>query len=61
MHKKIDPKVNANWLVGSVLTVDGKKDGELADQVFQINTNGGQPPSGVRRTRPFRVSAICND
>ncbi|EKM47997.1 uncharacterized protein PHACADRAFT_109555, partial [Phanerochaete carnosa HHB-10118-sp] len=39
------PSVNLNWLVESALVVDGKNDGQLADQVFRINTNGGQAPN----------------
>ncbi|GJE90423.1 hypothetical protein PsYK624_065560 [Phanerochaete sordida] len=40
-----DPVHNSAWLVEPVLVIDGKKDGELADQVFRINSNGGQAPN----------------
>ena len=44
-----DPVFNSAWLVEPVLVVDGQKLGELADQVFRINSNGGQAPNTVCR------------
>ena len=42
-----DPVKNSAWLVEPVLVINGEKDGELADQVFRINSNGGQAPTTV--------------
>ncbi|EKM48307.1 uncharacterized protein PHACADRAFT_214861 [Phanerochaete carnosa HHB-10118-sp] len=40
-----DPSVNSNWLVEPVLVINGTKVGQLADEVWRINSNGGQAPN----------------
>ena len=42
-----DPTHDADWLSLTPLLVDGKPDGELADQVFRLHSNGGNPPDSV--------------
>ena len=37
---------SAEWVTLAPLIVEGKPDGLLADQVFRINTNGGNAPNG---------------
>ena len=43
-----DPTHDADWLSLSPILIDGKPDGQLADQVFRLHSNGGNPPTSVR-------------
>ncbi|EKM50318.1 uncharacterized protein PHACADRAFT_214018 [Phanerochaete carnosa HHB-10118-sp] len=45
----INPVLNSAWLYEPVLYVDGQKDGQLADQVYRFNSNGGSAPNTTCR------------
>lgn len=42
-----DPVHDADWLSLAPVFIDGKPDGQLADQVYRIHSNGGNPPDSV--------------
>jgi hypothetical protein len=42
-----DPSRDADWLSLAPVIVNGKPDGQLADQVFRLNSNGGSAPASV--------------
>ncbi|EKM50320.1 uncharacterized protein PHACADRAFT_201160 [Phanerochaete carnosa HHB-10118-sp] len=42
-----DSVANSPWLYEPILYVDGKKDGQLADEVYRFNSNGGAPPNNT--------------
>lgn len=52
-----DAAVNADWLSLAPVLVNGKPDGLLADQVFRLHSNGGNPPSSVRPIHMQHMSA----
>ncbi|GJE90427.1 hypothetical protein PsYK624_065600 [Phanerochaete sordida] len=56
-----DPVHDADWLTLTPAIVDGKPDGQLADQVFRIHTNSGNPPASCKFGSPeLTVRSVNN-
>ncbi|GJE95397.1 hypothetical protein PsYK624_115810 [Phanerochaete sordida] len=48
-----DPVLDSTWLALTPFLVDGKPVGQIADQVFRVNTNGGNPPASCKPGSPM--------
>ncbi|GJE90429.1 hypothetical protein PsYK624_065620 [Phanerochaete sordida] len=56
-----DPVHDADWLSLNPVLVNGKPAGQLADQVFRIHTNDGNPPASCKPGSPeLSVKSVNN-